>query len=299
MANYPEKVFLNGEIIASSEAKISVFDRGFLFGDGIYEVMIQFNGHFFFGDAHLKRLAGCLKKVNITFDTTLLNGYIDHLLGATGLQSENCLLYIQVTRGVAPRKHSFPENTDSTLMMYAVPYELPEVNTQLVSVVTQPDFRWHRCDIKMTSLLGNVMANDFAIKNGHYEAVFHREGKMTEGSHSNLFFVKDGMVYTHPSDSYILNGITREIVLKICRDADIPYREEAITFEAIPMMDEAFLTGTSTQIAAIKQLDTHVFQEGTSPGAMTEKLQELFLKLKNNYHPEMNYEKSSNLLNAL
>lgn len=299
MANYPEKVFLNGEILESSEAKISVFDRGFLFGDGIYEVMIQFNGHFFFGDAHLERLAGCLKKVNIAFDTNRLKLQIDRLLKATGLQSENCLLYMQVTRGMAPRKHAFPDHTTPTLMMYALPYELPEVNTQLVTVVTEPDFRWHRCDIKMTSLLGNVMANDFAIKNGHYEAVFHRDGKMTEGSHSNLFFVKDGTVYTHPADTRILNGITREIVLKICRDADIPYREEAIPFEAIGMMDEAFLTGTSTQIAAIKQMDAHVFREEAGPGALTKKLQELFLQLKNDYHPAMNYEDSSNLLNAL
>lgn len=299
MAHYPEKVYLNGEIVASSEAKISVFDRGFLFGDGIYEVMIQINGHFFFGDAHLKRLAGCLKKVNIAFDTADLQNHIDRLLEATDLKSKNCLLYMQVTRGVAPRKHSFPEKTGPTLMMYALPYELPEVNTQLASVVTQPDFRWHRCDIKMTSLLGNVMANDFAIRNGHYEAVFHREGKMTEGSHSNLFFVKDGTVYTHPADRHILNGITREIVLKICRDAGIPYREEAISFETVSMMDEAFLTGTSTQIAAIKQLDTHMFQEGGKPGSITAKLQELFLQLKNNYSPSMNYEDSSNLVKAL
>ena len=184
-------------------------------------------------------------------------------------------------------------------MMYAIPFTLPDVNTQFVTVVSQSDFRWHRCDIKMTSLLGNVMANDFAIKKGHYETVFHRDGKMTEGSHSNLFFVKDGVVYTHPADEHILKGITREIVLKICRDTNIPYREEAISFENTKQMDEAFLTGTSTQIASIKQLDEHVYHNGDRSGAITQKLQDLFLELKRGYTPDMNYEDSSNLLNSL
>lgn len=298
MANYPEKVYLNGEILASDSAKISVFDRGFLFGDGIYEVMVQLNGHFFFGDAHLRRLEACLKKVAIAYDTARLKDEIALLLESAGLQSANCLLYIQVTRGVAPRKHSFPEETEPTVLMYALPYELPEVNTDLVSTVTQPDFRWHRCDIKMTSLLGNVMANDFAIKNGHDEAVFHRNGKMTEGSHSNLFFVKKGTVYTHPADTNILNGITREIVLKICRDCGIPYFEKAVSLDAMGTMDEAFLTGTSTQIAAIRSIDGQPLPTGGEPGAITQKLQQQFLQLKYHHHPKMDYDDPSKLLKA-
>lgn len=299
MVNYPKKVYLNGEIRTPSDAKISVFDRGFLFGDGIYEVMVRLHGDFFFGAAHLARLESCLEKVNIEFDIATLQAEIDRLLKAADLESKDCLLYIQVTRGVAPRKHSFPKNTPPTVMMYAVPFVLPDVNTQLVSVVSQCDFRWHRCDIKMTSLLGNVMANDFAIQKGRYEAVFDRDGKMTEGSHSNLFFVKDGVVYTHPADEHILNGITREIVLKICRDTNIPYREEAISFENTKQMDEAFLTGTSTQIASIKQLDEHVYYDGDRPGPITQKLQELFLELKRGYTPDMDYSDSSKLLNSL
>lgn len=280
MAEYPKYVYLNGEITAAADAKISVFDRGFLFGDGIYEVMVQLNGSFFFGVAHLERLTGCLKKVNIDFDMAELPKKIDVLLKASELESKDCLLYIQVTRGVAPRKHSFPELIAPTLLMYAIPFSLPDINDKTVSVVAQPDFRWHRCDIKMTSLLGNVMANDLAIRNGHYEAVFHRDGKMTEGSHSNLFFIKDGVVFTHPADENILNGITREIVLKICRDNNIPYREEAVLYDQIITMDEAFLTGTSTQIASIKRFDEHVFYKGNEPGVHTQKLQQLFYELK-------------------
>lgn len=289
MANYPKKVYLNGEIINAADAKISVFDRGFLFGDGIYEVMVQFNGNFFFGAAHMARLENCLKKVNIEFDITTLQEKIDQLLKNTALDSEDCMLYIQLTRGVAPRKHSFPKDITPTLMMYAIPFTLPEINTKLLSVVSQTDFRWHRCDIKMTSLLGNIMANGFAIENGHNEAIFHRNGLMTEGSHSNLFFIKDGVVYTHPADEHILNGITREIVLKICRDNDITYVEKAISFEKIHTMDEAFLTGTSTQLASIKKMDDHIYYEGNQPGAITHKLQELFSQLKRNYTPDVSY----------
>lgn len=177
MSNYPKKVCLNGEIINISYAKISVFDRGFLFGDGIYEVMVQLDGKFFFGAAHVARLESCLKKVNIKFDIATLQKKIDHLLKVAEIASKDCLLYMQFTRGVAPRKHSFPKDVSPTTMMYALPFSLPEVNTKLVSVVTQPDFRWHRCDIKMISLLGNVAVNDFANENGHYEAIFYRDEK--------------------------------------------------------------------------------------------------------------------------
>lgn len=289
MANYPKKVYLNGEIINASDAKISVFDRGFLFGDGIYEVMVQLNGNFFFGTEHMARLENCLKKVNIDFDITSLQEKIDCLLKTTALATDDCMLYIQVTRGVAPRKHSFPKDVTPTLIMYAVPFTLPEVNTQCLSVVSQTDFRWHRCDIKMTSLLGNVMANDFAIENGYNEAIFHRDGAMTEGSHSNLFFVKDEVVYTHPADEYILNGITREIVLKICRDNNITYIEKAISYKNIHTMDEAFLTGTSTQIASIKKMDDHIYYIEDQPGAVTQKLQDLFLQVKRSYTADMSY----------
>lgn len=240
MVNYPEKVYLNGEILEASEAKISVFDRGFLFGDGIYEVMLQINGSFFFGKEHLDRLSDCLQKINIEFDASALPNIIQRLLKASGLLGKDCLLYIQVTRGVAPRKHSFPANVKPTVMLYALSYVLPEINDKSISVVTQKDFRWHRCDIKMTSLLGNVIANDIAIKSGNYETVFHRDDKVTEASHSNIFFVKDEVVYTHPADQHILNGITRELVIQFCIDNGIEIRQEAIDQKEITEMDEAF-----------------------------------------------------------
>ena len=283
MANYPEKVFLNGNIIPHTEAKISVFDRGFLFGDGIYEVMLQINGAFFFGTEHLERLKSCLDKINISYDTSALPKHIKELLQASELHDKDCMLYIQVTRGIAPRKHHFPKDVKPTVLMYATPFILPPINDKPISVATQKDFRWHRCDIKMTSLLGNVMANDSAINKGHYETVFYRNGKITEASHSNIFFVKGETVYTHPADENILNGITREIVIQLCKDNSIKIIEKAISHEDITKMDEAFLTGTSTQIASIKQIDDHFYNEGSNEKGMTKKLQKLFLVLKENY----------------
>ncbi|MCL4126726.1 UNVERIFIED_CONTAM: hypothetical protein GTU68_040801 [Idotea baltica] len=284
MANYPENVYLNGEIIPAIKAKISVFDRGFLFGDGIYEVMLQIDGSFFFGQEHLDRLAACLRKINIEFDVTTLSVTLEKLLKASNLVEKDCLVYIQITRGVAPRKHAFPKDIEPTIMAYALPFILPEINKKTISVVTQKDFRWHRCDIKMTSLLGNVMSNDMAIKNGHFETVFYRDGKITEASHSNIFFVKNDIVYTHPANENILNGITREIIIQLCKENNIAILEEAISQEDIYQMDEAFLTGTSTQIASIKKMDDHLYYHKNKIRYVTKKLQQLFLNLKNNYN---------------
>lgn len=280
MSHYPTKVYLNGEIVDYQDAKISVFDRGFLFGDGVYEVMNQVNGAHFYGRDHLDRLASCLKKIAIDFDHSKLSEKIDALLNASKLNDKDHLLYIQVTRGVAPRKHAFPKNVVPTLMMYAIPFDLPDINPNHFKVVTIPDTRWHHCDIKVTSLLGNVMANDFAAKNGAYETVLVREGIVTEASHCNVFFVKDQAVYTHPANEHILAGITRNIVLKLCEKLEIPYKEVAISEDEMPSMDEAFLTGTTTQIASIRKIDTHEFYSSDQTGAITRKLQEAFLQLK-------------------
>ncbi|HLT52202.1 MAG TPA: aminotransferase class IV [Arenibacter sp.] len=279
--DYPKKVYLNGEIVDAASAKISVFDRGFLFGDGIYEVMVRINGRFLYGEAHLKRLEEGLRKINIPFDTSMIANEIPKLLQASELVDKDCLLYIQITRGVAPRKHAFPDSTKPTFMMYATPYILPDINMVQASVVTSDDFRWSRCDIKTISLLGNVMVNQYAAQQGCYETVLLRNGVVTEASHSNVFFVRDKVVYTLPANKHILNGITRQIVLELCAKLGLEVREEGIEKEAIFKMDEAFLTGTTTQIASIMQLDDHFFYQGGQVGEITKKLQEAFIAIKN------------------
>ena len=276
---YPSKVFLNGEILNADDAKISVFDRGFIFGDGIYEVMARIEGRFFYREAHMERLRTCLEKIDIPFNVDTLEPEIPRLLKFSGLETKDCLLYIQVTRGVAPRQHSYPREIRPTVMMYAWEKTLPDINKIPASVVLQKDFRWSRCDIKMTSLLGNVMANEFAMAHDCYETVFERDGILTEASHSNVFFVKNGIVYTHPADCFILDGITRQVVLELCEKLGIEVRLEGLPVKDIPHMEEAFLTGTSTQVLAIQNIDNHVLSGGQA-GPITQKLQRAFLDLK-------------------
>ncbi|MGB5434672.1 MAG: aminotransferase class IV [Maribacter sp.] len=280
MAEYPNKVWLNGEILDAESARISVFDRGFLFGDGIYEVMARIRGRFFYEEAHLKRLDECLQKIKIDFDTRMLTKEIPRLLKASDIVENDCLLYIQVSRGVAPRTHAFPHDIPPTVMMYVTPKTLPDINSINASVLTMEEFRWSRCDIKTTSLLGNVMANEIAVQRECYEMLFVRNDIVTEASHCNMFFVKDNIVYTHPANEYILDGITRQVVLGLCADLDIVVREEGVSKQRIPQMDEAFLTGTSTQIASIKQIDQHFYYKGDEIGKVTKKLQNAFLGLK-------------------
>lgn len=281
MSNYPKKVFLNGEILEQQDAKISVFDRGFIFGDGIYEVMVKVDGDFFYERLHLERLSNCLDRINIDFDVNSLSKSIEILLQASELENKDCLLYMQITRGVAPRGHAFPKGTKPTVMMYALPFVLPDINEKHLITVSMPDHRWHRCDIKMTSLLGNIMAYDHAMKKGAYESILVRDGSViTEASHCNVFFVKDNIVYTHPANEQILDGITRQIVIRLCNKLNIEIKEVAVDSKDVIYMDEAFLTGTTTQIASVKQIDEHLFYQDDSCGSVTRKLQEAFLALK-------------------
>ena len=282
---YPEKVYLNGNIVPHEDAKISVFDRGFIFGDGIYEVMVQIDGKFFYEQAHLNRLQEGLNKINIAFESSSLPIEIEKLLNVTELVGKDCLLYIQITRGVAPRQHSYPLDIVPTVMMYAVPKVLPQINTVNAKVITREDFRWSRCDIKMTSLLGNVMLNEEAMQHQCLETILHRDGFFTEASHCNVFFVKDRVVLTHPANELILNGITRQVVFELCKSLDIEIRETPVSINDISEIDEAFLTGTSTQIASIQQIDDHILYKENNIGPVTQKLQEAFLKIKSINQP--------------
>lgn len=281
MMNYPEKIYLNGKIVGQEDAKISVFDRGFIFGDGIYEVMVQIGGRFFYEEAHLNRLQNGLKQIKIDYKVNKIRHAIDELLDATQLTGVDCLLYIQITRGVAPRQHSFPKDIKPTVMMYAVPKILPDISTIHARVISREDFRWSRCDIKMTSLLGNVMLNEEAMQNHCFETILYRNGVVTEASHCNVFFVKNEVVITHPANEFILDGITRQVVVELCKTLDIKIEENPVPAILVHQMDEAFLTGTSTQITAIQKIDDHEFYIDEQVGPVTRKLQEGFLKLKN------------------
>jgi D-alanine transaminase len=270
--SYPKTVYVNGKILPAQDAKISIFDRGFLFGDGVYEVMTWMQGRFFKEAYHIKRLKRSLSELQIDFDPQGLKPEILKVLASSELLNQDCLLYIQITRGTAPRQHAFPASVKPTVVIYAWAKSLPEINTALARVRTQQDFRWFRCDIKATSLLGNVLANQAAAEHECYETLFVREGKFTEASHCNVFFVRNATVYTYPAGPNILNGITRQVVLELCEKLTIPFQETGVDFDQLGGVDEAFLTGTSTQIMAISHIDNISIGNGL-PGKITQQLQ--------------------------
>jgi len=279
MSNYPSIVFLNNEYLDPEDARISIFDRGFLFGDGIYDVIASYQGKLFQTDQHLERLSYCLNQIKLDFDVSGIPENINYLIEKSQLNNSDFIAYIQITRGAAPRQHHFPNNISPTSLIYLLPFSLPDINKNQIKVVTCTDFRWHRCDIKSISLLPNILANQSAHQEIAFENIFIRNGNVTEGTHSNIFFVKDNIVITHPVNQDILDGITRKVVLKLCEEIDLEVTELPIKKEEIIDMDEAFLTGTTTQIASIKQIDDHHYYQ-TEIGPVTKKLQEAFLLMK-------------------
>lgn len=252
--NYPAEVYFNGQWMKHEDALVPVFDRGFMFGDGIYEVTPFYKGIPFKLEDHLKRLQYCLDEVQIGFDAFDLEELMHQAISRGKLEEEDAAVYIQVTRGVAPRTHFFPEKSSPTLLLYAFPVTLEGFENKQWKVMASIDKRWHRCDIKSTALLANTMANEEAIAAGYDENILIRDGFFTEGSHSTIFFVKNETVHTHPEGPEILSGITRKVILDICKDLKLKVKEEAVHQDELVEVDEIFLTGTTTQIMVVKSV---------------------------------------------
>ncbi|WP_029038589.1 aminotransferase class IV [Salinimicrobium xinjiangense] len=278
--NYPSEVYLNGNWMPPQEATVSVFDRAFMFGDGIYEVTPFYRGKPFRLQDHLDRLKYCLGEIKIPFDFSILETLMFEVLSRAGLSDSDAAVYIQVSRGAAPRTHYFPDDPKPTFLMYAFPAQLEKFQEKRWKVLVSEDFRWQRCDIKSTALLANTMSNEEAIAGGFDENLLVRDGYFTEGSHSTAFFVSDGTVYTHPEGPHILSGITRKLVLEMCRDLGVAYKEEAFLLNNISEVQEIFLTGTTTQITVVESLHTEGKEIYTSQnGEITARLQEEFARL--------------------
>ncbi|WP_029034974.1 aminotransferase class IV [Salinimicrobium terrae] len=275
--SYPAEVYLNGNWMPPQGAMVSVFDRAFMFGDGIYEVTPFYRGKPFRLQDHLGRLKYCLEEIKIPFDFSILEPLMFEALSRAGLAESDAAVYIQVSRGVAPRTHYFPDNPEPTFLMYAFPVQLENFQEKRWKVLVSEDFRWQRCDIKSTALLANTMSNEEAISGGFDENLLVRDGFFTEGSHSTAFFVSHGIVYTHPEGPHILSAITRKVVLEICRDLEIDYKEEAFPFDKISEIEEIFVTGTTTQITIVDSLHTGGKEiYSAQKGEITERLQEEF-----------------------
>ena len=276
--SYPSKVYLNGEWLKPEEAKISVFDRGFLFGDGIYEVIPFYSGKLFLLKEHLQRLRYSLREVELQCDISDFESIILKAIELTELNAADGAIYIQVSRGMAPRTHYFPENYDATVLVYAYKTNLRGFQNQFKDVLVSNDLRWHRCDIKSVSLMANILANTEAKKSDFSENIMIRDGYFTEGSHSSLFFVKDESVYTHPNGKFILPGITRNLLIKLCKENNIAIVEKALPVSELDEVTEVFITGTTTQITAIKNLHfpDRIINFGNDIGKVTRRLQLLF-----------------------
>ena len=271
-------VYFNGEFMPKENVRISPDDRGFLFGDGTYEVVRIYGGRPFRLAGHLRRFANSLGQMRLDFpDISAFEGVTSELIRRNGLDHGEASLYIQVTRGVGPRSHPFPEPGTVPTVYASVSPVMPPVEKwkKGVKAILVPDIRWLRCDIKSVSLLANVLASQQAREQDAEEALFVRDGVVTEGTHTNVCAVREGPVKTHPADRTILDGITLEAVREICRDLGIPFEETAVTESGILHADEVFLLGTTTEIMPVVRLGSAPVGTGL-PGPMTRRLQEAF-----------------------
>lgn len=271
-------IYLNGDFVPLGEAKVSIMDRGLLFGDGVYEVIPAYGGRMFRLEQHLSRLDRSL--AGIRMQNPL--GHADWERALTGLsaqlpgQDQN--LYLQVTRGAyGDRAHAIPEHIDATYFAYTRPARErdPAIAADGVSVVTAKDIRWDRCDLKTITLLANVLAVQEAKDRGADEAVLIRDGQVLEGASSNLFMVVDGTILTPPKGPKLLPGVTRDLVLELAEQNGLPWHEADIPAEQLSSADELWLTSSTREVMPVTRLDDVPVGDGR-PGPVWRRMDELF-----------------------
>ena len=274
-------VYLNGQFLPRNEAKLSVDDRGFFFGDGVYEVTRVVRGRLFEWDRHARRLARGLRELRIEagLDLDTIRSLQERLIRENGMLEGQGTIYLQITRGAAPRTHHFPPaGTPATVFLSASPFTpASEVRARGVAVTTYPDYRWSRCDLKTVNLLPAVMAKQFAADHDAFESIFVREAVITEGSHTNVFGVIDGTVRTYPNSNYVLPGVTRDVVIELANEAGIPVSETPIYVHEVDALEECFLTGTTSDVMPVVTIDGKTVGSGR-PGAITMRLYEALAK---------------------
>jgi len=268
-------VYYNGIVLKKEQVCISPDDRGFLFGDGVYEVLSVYKGHYLAEEAHYARLKRSLSALRIPIpDLDGIKTAVKEVLARNHLSGGPAMVYLQFTRGVAPRRHAFPDGELSPTVYITAKLYTPPVDlwAKGVKVILLPDLRWGRCDIKSLNLLPNVLASQQAKEAGAYEALLHRDGVITEGSHSSACGVLNGVLYTHPLADHILPGTTREIVVHLCHSLDIPVQEKAISLRMLQQLDELMVLGTTTEVMPVVRVEDQVVKDG-APGPVTRRLQ--------------------------
>lgn len=269
-------VFLNGQFLPGEQAKISVLDRGFIFGDGVYEVWRVIDGRLFEHARHDRRLKRGLKSIEISVpdkEIDGLAGVADRLLRENDLTHGEGTFYVEITRGAAPRTHAYPPSgTKPTVFAMVSRFEVPHALREAgAKAITEPDVRWLHCDIKTVQLMPNVMAKQKAQAAGAMEAIFIRDGLVTEGTHTSAFGVKNGELRTHPLSPLILPSITRELILEIARQQSVRVREEPFSDTELFDLDELFVSGTTTDVTPIVEVDGRRIGSG-KPGPVSKAL---------------------------
>lgn len=271
-------VYLNGKFVASEEAAVSPDDRGFLFADGVYEVVFSYDGYLFREGAHWRRLRHSLEALRITgWEATDFSEICRELVRRNGLENTTASVYLQVTRGAAPRLHGFPPaGTQPTIYGFARPMPLPaEAQMRGVKAITVPDERWLRCDIKSISLLPNILAKQAAVEAGAYESIQVRDGNITEGSSTGFAAVFDNQLFTAPLNNLILPSVTREVVIELCAKLGIKVTQDAVPEAGVFGAREAMIFSTNIEVVPVVEIDGHAIGTGQR-GPVTQRLQDAF-----------------------
>jgi len=286
MASIPDSLcYLNGEYLALRDAKVSVLDRGFLFGDGIYEAMPVYGGRIFRFDEHLARLNRSLGKVRIANPLGESQWLANCRKLIAAQPDADLTIYIQVTRGVAPRNHVMPDDIAPTVFMMCNPLAAAsaEQRHKGVACVTARDFRWERGDIKSVSLLGNVLARQMSADHGAAETIMLRDGYLTEASASNVWVVHEGAVLGPPKSEHVLEGIRYELIRELCEEEGIAFNLRPVPEADLLAADELMLSSASKEILPVTQLDDQPVGHGAlrgKPGPVYAKLFEAYQRAK-------------------
>lgn len=269
----PDVAFVNGRFVPWREATVSIEDRGFQFGDGVYEVVRTYHGKPFELEAHLRRLDRSAKELSLVspYVHSEWRAWIEQGVKQAGYPEAK--IYIQITRGVAPRDHAFPSQTAATTVMTIRELRpLPE-ETRISGVTarTVDDLRWGRCDIKSVNLLANVLAREEARKAGVFEAILVKDGMVTEGAVSNVMAIQGGTIITAPEGPRILSGVTRAVVLELAKKEGLPVEERFLSVQALYTADEVFLTGTTVEVLGVVAIDGRSIGDRV-PGMITRRL---------------------------
>ncbi len=274
-------IYLNGEFMPLEEARVPVLDRGFIFGDGVYEVVPAYSRHPFRLAEHLRRLQNSLDGIRLAnplSDAEWTQLTLDVIARNAG---DDQSIYFQITRGAAKRAHEFPKNVKPTVFMMSNPLVTPprEQIEQGVACITATDFRWLKCDLKSVSLLGNCLLKQMAVDAGAAEVVMFRDGYLTEASASNVFIVRNGVLLAPPKNHLILPGITYDVVIEIANANKIPLELREVSEHEVRTAEEIWVTSSTKEVLAVTTLDDEPVGEG-KPGALFRRMHALYQDYK-------------------